>query len=87
MKNSDINIFPNPATDAVTISLSNKLTGSETVEIYNITGKLVMRNLFKDLEGTSVSKSMNISELNTGVYFVYITGAGDSKIRKLVKIN
>ncbi|MFI1773366.1 TIM-barrel domain-containing protein [Thalassobellus citreus] len=73
-----INIFPNPANDIVNIH--TKSFTDYSVKIYNVTGTLILNEKKK---GHSV---LNLSRLNTGVYFMRIEQ--DNKIitvKKLIK--
>lgn len=71
-----VSIFPNPATDVVTINgLDNELT---KVEVYNIGGQRV-------LETTTNMEAINVAALQTGVYFVKVYTETASKTVKLVK--
>jgi hypothetical protein len=72
-----LNIFPNPATDLLNISLSNG-TSIETVNIYNVSGKLVNNT---KLNGNQI----DISQLNNGVYMVEVITANGTFKTKFVK--
>lgn len=69
-------IYPNPVKDFLTISNSQ----NAIVDIYNLAGKLVLKkeNKNKDL-------IVNISELNSGVYFVRINKKGLVLTEKIIK--
>ena len=61
---NDLSIYPNPASDFITIKLKN--SDKKKVQIYNIVGQLV--------EEVSISNNqkLDISKLSSGVYFVSI---------------
>lgn len=61
---SDINIYPNPATEFVNIESSEKIV---SIEIYNMQAKLVQRTIVND-----VNFSLNIQELNSNIYVIKI---------------
>ena len=69
-----LNVFPNPATDIVTISSFSLDT--KKVQLFDMVGKKVL-----DVETTS---TINVSELNKGMYVMKITEAGKTATRKLV---
>lgn len=75
--NTTLSVYPNPATDVLNISLSNGTT-IETVNIYNISGKLVNNT---KLNGNQI----DISQLNSGVYMVEVLTANGSFKTKFVK--
>ncbi|CAN5370002.1 hypothetical protein BH11BAC2_BH11BAC2_02540 [soil metagenome] len=76
-----IAISPNPTIDNFTINTSENI---DRCTLYSITGELVYDayNLNKHLQ-----KSINISRLTPGIYFVEILTNGQKTIEKLVKIN
>jgi hypothetical protein len=82
--NSDVIITPNPASDFITIQLSNKglppfVAESDKVQIFDVMGIEVMS------VGTELDQSqqrINVSHLPAGVYFIRI---GD-KVEKFVKM-
>lgn len=69
-----LNVYPNPATDIVTISSFSM--APKHVQLFDMVGKKVM-----DVETTS---TINVSELNKGIYVMKITEAGKTATRKLV---
>lgn len=68
-------IHPNPATTTLTIE---GLTQKTTAEVYDISGKLL---LSKPLS----TKTIDISRLGKGLYFIKLTTAEGSVVRKFVK--
>ena len=74
------NIFPNPATDAVTIT-NNENIGIEKVSVYDIVGKIV-----KSQKGKKENEILlNTEDLNSGTYFLHIVTSDGTGIKKLVK--
>lgn len=77
---SNFSFSPNPTKDVINISNKNSLTMKSAV-ITDMNGRIV-ENI--DLKGMSNSQ-INVSELNSGVYFLKITtdqGVGTTKIIK-----
>ena len=70
---NDLSIFPNPTSSFLTIK-SNKLISP--ISIYDITGKLVLQN-----KGNSNEIILDISNLNSGLYFIK-SNSQNSSIRK-----
>ncbi len=72
----DISVYPNPATDIVTIA--NKGVALDKLEVLNLNGQLLIskNNNFKQI---------NVSQLKTGVYFVRLHTQFGSKVVKLIK--
>ena len=62
-------IYPNPATDKLTL-----ISKTKTIQIYNMTGKLVLSQPYNNLP-------IEVSHLNPGVYFLRT----DTNLHKLLK--
>ncbi|NMH88411.1 HYR domain-containing protein [Flavivirga algicola] len=71
-----LRIYPNPATDTVTIA--NNGAKLDKLEVLNLNGQLLISE-------TNNLKQIDISQLNTGVYFVKLHTEYGSKVMKLIK--
>lgn len=72
--------YPNPATNTVTISNKENIMVSE-IAITDINGRVV-----KNLKVNNLSEvQMNVSELNSGVYFMNITTENGKAVKKFIK--
>lgn len=72
LKPNDIKLYPNPAQDIINIEMDySNITGEVTVSIIDATGRVVL----SDTNQYHGSISINTSTLNTGNYFVKITGS------------
>ena len=71
--NVRMTIFPNPAVDQLNVTLSN----NAEIVVYNIMGQKVMSQ-----EGHAGANSINVSSLNSGIYFV---NAGSDTQKFIVK--
>lgn len=65
-------VFPNPAHDMLHIEAE----GLQSVEVIDVSGRRVL---------TSASATLDLRQLPAGAYFVRITTAGDSCIKRIVK--
>jgi hypothetical protein len=78
--NDSISIYPNPADDYLTISNNN--TGIETIELYSVLGNKV----FEKTDINSLTKSINISNLPSGVYLLkVIDSEKKSATKRIIK--
>lgn len=68
--NAIFTIFPNPATDVLNVN------GEGVAEVYNTLGQVVISN---EVNGTA---QLNVSDLESGVYFVRMNGATQRFIKK-----
>ena len=73
VNNTTMSIYPNPATEQLNVALNQ----NTEIVIYNIMGQKVMSQ-----EGRVGANSINISELNAGIYFV---NAGTQSQKFIVK--
>lgn len=74
------NLYPNPSNSIVNIS-SNDAILIDKVEITDINGRIVKSF---NADATS-STSINVSDLNAGVYFLNISSAEGLAVKKLIK--
>ena len=68
--NNQIQIFPNPSFENITISSNFKINSLTDINIFNLTGKLILRKNVEMKNG--FSENINISSLSTGVYLIEI---------------
>ena len=78
---NSVALYPNPAVSTVTLS-NGKGLQLDTAAIYDIDGKLV-RNI--DLSSMGTEKSIDVSNLASGVYLVQIQGENGSTVKRLIK--
>ncbi len=77
---STINIFPNPATDKITISCLEKIN---SIKIYNVLGEKVYESLITQaISNTPVT--INMISHPKGIYFVKIYSEGKNYTKKIV---
>lgn len=79
-KNS-FSLYPNPATDVVTITPNGSVTGTINVAVVNMLGETVMQ---KQLDGIN-SYNLNIGNLATGMYVLKISNGVQAATSKIVK--
>ncbi len=81
---NEVYLFPNPAENMVTI---NNIYSDANISVYDILGKHYRLNKINSLENNSIS--INISTLDTGIYFIRLEdiNTGQLKILKISKTN
>jgi hypothetical protein len=77
-KEKEILIYPNPATDVITIRWST--AEPATIEILDITGKVVWMG-----SGGTPQTTIDISTLPNGVYLVRVRSASQMEVQKIIK--
>jgi len=74
---SDVSIYPNPVDDVLTITTSLDLS-EKIATVFDINGKRVLNQKLN-------SNSINVSTLNSGVYFLRLESEGKTFERKFIK--
>ncbi|NBC25162.1 MAG: T9SS type A sorting domain-containing protein [Bacteroidetes bacterium] len=80
---NSLTIYPNPTTDQLNVEFDLVKSSKLTIDLYNITGKLVMS---KDYGTQSAGYSLNrvdLSNLNAGVYMLNINTNDGRVVRKV----
>ncbi len=77
-KNINLQVYPNPATGEINLAVPNNET-IESIKIFNQNGQLVKQ--ITNPEKTSV----NVSNLNTGVYFIRTDTETNRYLSKIIK--
>jgi len=72
---TEFNMYPNPATGNI-VTIASASNNTKDVQVYSILGKQVIN--------TTITNTLNIADLQSGVYVVKITDNGKSATKKLV---
>jgi hypothetical protein len=78
--NEDFMIYPNPVSDLLTIRIINASV-TET-KIFDPYGKIILQDLFSDL---IKEKTIDVSSLRKGVYFISLTSTSGGIFAKFIK--
>lgn len=77
---SQINIYPNPATDILNIQNENNFVNA-TLSISDLTGRII----FKKTSVTGLNANLNLATFSNGTYILKIEDEGKSKTSKFIK--
>ncbi|MDC7996311.1 proprotein convertase P-domain-containing protein, partial [Altibacter sp. HG106] len=77
----EVSIYPNPARNVINITNGSAI-GLDNATIYDVNGRLVQTI---DLTNMTTEKSVDVSQLASGVYMVNIQGEGGNTIKRLIK--
>ena len=77
---SSISVFPNPAVNSITIETSNSEKVKE-IKVFDVLGKQLMNQVVNGVERID----LNISELEKGMYYMEITTATGTAVKKFNK--
>jgi hypothetical protein len=80
MNDKQVNIFPNPVNDFVTLTSKQKISNA-TIDVYNGMGKL-MKVVTTDLNG---DYTLNMEDMSQGAYFIFIKADGFIESHKVIK--
>ena len=77
---NDFNVYPNPAKSLIYVSTAIEGGARTQYEVVDVLGKVIMTN-----ENSSGKFSININELNSGVYFLRLQINNSVVVKKFVK--
>ncbi len=78
------NVYPNPVTDFATINVNLEIATKVIVNVYDITGKMVMNLFDAQMSAGQNSLQIDASKLNAGIYFISMQSKTANKTLKLV---
>ncbi len=81
----ELNVFPNPSKDWITIKLNNKSRGQVLISIYDLSGKQVDA-VFANKGTDEFEKIIDIRELDNDIYIIKIQNKAFSVSSKISKI-
>ena len=81
-KDTQLSIYPNPASHQITIEVNYINASSSTIEILTADGKLVLTKTL-NTEGQNLQTTINTSNLNAGFYLVKVRTNQSSLVQKL----
>ncbi|MCQ2266008.1 MAG: T9SS type A sorting domain-containing protein, partial [Bacteroidales bacterium] len=80
---SYINIYPNPATNFLNIDLSTENAQNITLNICDMSGKIIYTDILNHNGGTQNFK-VPVSELASGMYFLHLNTTTGKSIQKFI---
>jgi hypothetical protein len=80
--NSSVNVYPNPTSGPVQISIGRDVVGASGIEIFDVTGKLVTR--VNDLNGRD-HVTIDLSAMPAGMYIGMLKSGRETHSFKILK--
>jgi len=77
--------YPNPFTHKISIPVKSNKPENITVQIFDITGKLLITETTKAAPGDNIITVNNLAQLSKGFYFLKITAGDKAVIQKVAK--
>jgi len=78
----DVNVYPNPAKDYMNIEISGQIEGSITLEMFDISGKIVLSKSLYAEDG--LSHQLNAAAIGSGFYMLRLVSGETSYISKIL---
>ena len=82
---TELSVYPNPATTAANLTYENKYATHVTINMFDISGRFIatLANENQSVGKQTLSIDTKALQLNSGLYFVRISGANGSETIKL----
>lgn len=81
--NLGFELYPNPATNVLTVTGATKMAGEMTFTLTDITGQMFMNGTL-DQHAGSFQQNLNISTLAPGIYMLTVGNAAGSVVKKFI---
>jgi hypothetical protein len=78
-----LSVYPNPSSGVVTISLEGYEGKKTDLRIMNVIGNVVYREVVQD-PSAHFAKTLDLTKLAKGLYYVKIEAANYSEVRKVI---
>jgi len=75
---ANVNVYPNPASEYLNIGLDQDDADQYELKIWDLSGKMVYSDV-------STNKRIDISNFQTGIYHLTISGKGNTHTIKFIK--
>lgn len=85
-KNAIVNVSPNPVSHLAEVKITSKITGAAQWKLFDIAGRIVMRNQVDAQRGSAAVFYINMAALAQGTYYLQVSGAGIDKKIKVQKL-
>ncbi len=78
-----VSVFPNPASNNITISIDYSVSGKFTIEIINLVGQIVYTEVIEK-NNTVFTKDIDLSNITRGAYLMKYSNNGNIGYEKLI---
>ena len=79
----DLKIYPNPASEILTIEFAAETNGKTTFEVFDLNGRLVQTQT--NNQSNQVTQQLNVTHLKTGTYILVINTGKYKSTHKFIK--
>lgn len=81
---NSVNVRPNPVQDVLYLDVNACQASDLNVAVYNITGQRVLEQNLSALSAGVNTRTLNVSNLTSGVYFVTVSANGFQETKKFI---
>lgn len=81
--NATLSIFPNPVVNNATVQANFNESAEVTIEVYDLTGKVVMARDFGTQSAGQFITELDMNELSNGLYLLNLQAGNASAVQKL----
>ena len=78
-ENGSFVFYPNPASNFVTISLKDAANSISAIVVYDVLGKMILQ---KTPSNSITSETIDLSSVNSGIYFIEVQTENNNKVVK-----
>ena len=79
-----LGVYPNPATDFATLSVTLPAEQNASLEVYDLAGRLAVTAARGTMDRGDSAFTLDTSSLSPGIYFVRLTSEGESAVARMV---
>ncbi len=79
LNENDWNVYPNPTSGLVYIQMPAGIEGQFTVEVFDISGKL----MFSQITESNSALSVDLTDFDSGVYLIRLIGSDNGEVKTL----
>lgn len=80
---SDMFVFPNPSAETINLNLNLKTAQKVSIELFDMTGKLVISKDFGILQGDT-KQVINVNGISKGTYVLRVVAEKGTEVRKII---
>lgn len=80
---SDMFVFPNPSAETINLNLNLKTSQNVSVELFDMTGKLVISKDFGILQGDT-KQVINVNGISKGTYVLRVVAEKGTEVKKII---
>lgn len=82
---NDVNIFPNPAQDELTVEFNALENAQVNYQLTDLSGKSIVVGKWTITPGNRVQYKIDVKDISDGVYLIVIQSGNEHTVKKLIK--